>query len=607
MRNVKIWLLAVAAAALAGCGGGSDDTLTGGGGAGGGDVPAVADVTLIASNPQLPSDASTEVTITALVRDSNNNVMSDVPVQFSADSGSVAVTQPATTDENGTATARLSTQGNQTNRTITITGSAAGRSGQVTVDVIGTEIEINGPSSLPLGSVGEYTVTLTDAGGNGIANRQVEIASSAGNGLSASTVTTNATGVATFSLTTQADGADSLTAASLGISALKIVTVSGDAFVFTAPTTGTEIPLNTPQTVTVNWLQATQPVNAGTVTFSSTRGTLSSTTATTDASGNATVSIQATNAGPATLTATNHAGTSVQLPIEFVATQPQTMVLQASPFTIPTSGQSTITAVVRDPNGNLVKNQTVSFSLDDVTGGSLSAGAAQTNSQGRAQTTYNASSTTSAVEGVHVTAQVQGTVVTASTDLTVAQRAVFISLGTGNEISEPNTAQYRKEWIVQVTDAQGRGVANVDLTLGVLSEAYYKGFRTWNGSSWETTYTAGACPDEDANRNGIFDMLEEDLNLSGELEAGNIASVSASGGAGSTVTTDANGFALIDLYWPQEYAYYLDVTLEARTTVQGTESAARQTFALDGLADDFNNENVSPPGVVSPFGTDAGC
>ena len=43
--------------------------------------------------------------------------------------------------------------------------------------------------------------------------------------------------------------------------------------------------------------------------------------------------------------------------------------LQADPFTVPTNDQSAITAIVRDINGNLVKNQTVSFVLTDSTNG----------------------------------------------------------------------------------------------------------------------------------------------------------------------------------------------------------------------------------------------
>jgi hypothetical protein len=359
--------------------------------------------------------------------------------------------------------------------------------------------------------------------------------------------------------------------------------------------------------VTVNWKKSGAAVASQQVDFSTTRGTLSQQQVTTDSSGNASVSITANNAGPAVITATNADGTSIQADVEFVATTPTSMDLQANPFSVPTNGQSAITAIVRDANGNLVKNQTVNFVLDDVTGGSLSVAQAVTDSQGRAQTFYNASSTTSAVNGVHVDATVQGTSpsVTGSVDLTVAQRQVFISLGTGNQIEEPNTAQYKKTWIAQVTDAQGNSVKGVQLSFSVLSDGYFEGHREWSATDkkWDTIYTSGttACPDEDVNRNGVLDA-GEDLNGSKKIEAGNIATAVAGGGTGGTVTTDENGFALIDLYWPQEYAGYVEVTLEARSPVQGSESDASTTFLLDGLASDFSDQGVPPPGVTSPFG-----
>jgi hypothetical protein len=73
------------------------------------------------------------------------------------------------------------------------------------------------------------------------------------------------------------------------------------------------------------------------------------------------------------------------------------------------------------------------------------------------------------------------------------------------------------------------------------------------------------------------------------------------------VTTDVNGFALIDVYWPQEYAYWLEVTMEARTSVQGSEFAESTTFVLPGSVEDFATEGSSPPGPSSPFGTDGNC
>jgi hypothetical protein len=332
----------------------------------------------------------------------------------------------------------------------------------------------------------------------------------------------------------------------------------------------------------------------------------------TNASGDASVTVSATNAGPAVITATNNAGTSIQLPIEFVATTPATLDLQADPFTVPTTQQSAITAIVRDANGNLVKNQLVNFVLNDITGGSLSVAQAMTNSQGRAQTFYNAGATTSAVDAVRIDATVQGTAVTDFVNLTVARREVFISIGTGNQIAEPNEAQYLKQWIIQVTDAQGNGVSGVGVTASVLSVRYWEGQRDapMGASHWQTrpgieALPAQGCPDEDVNRNGVLDA-GEDANTSGRIEAGNILTVAPHNGSGSSVTTDANGFALLDVFYPQEFAYWLEVTLEARTSVQGTEFKESTTFVPPGLDSDFQ-VSTGPPGFQSPFGVDGVC
>jgi hypothetical protein len=390
------------------------------------------------------------------------------------------------------------------------------------------------------------------------------------------------------------------------------VVVSADSFKFTTPAAATEVSLGSNVVVTVQWQQNGTGVANAAINFSTTRGTLSAATVNTDGTGSASVTVSANNAGPAVITAVNPSNTSVQLQIEFVATTPANLDLQADPFSVPANGQSTITAVVRDAAGNLVKNQTVNFVLTDTTGGSLSVAQAITNSQGRAQTFYNASSTTSRVDGVRIDATVQGLpAITDFVALTVAQRQVFISLGTGNELFEDNPVQYRDPWVVQVTDAQGNGVDLVDVNVSVLSRRYWDGTRVWNGTIWETVAGLEAlplagCPDEDINRNGILDP-GEDLNANKRIEAGNIALVAAHDIGGSTVKTDKNGFAFVDVFYAQQYAYWLEVTLEARASVQGTEFSERATFLLPGTATDFNQQSKAPPGLTSPFGTDGLC
>lgn len=618
MGKLKFFLFAVAAAFLAACTNG-DNTIVGQPATPGGPVANVASLTLLTSSPQIPSDGTLDATITALVRDANNNVMPDVGVVFSAGSGSLVASQPSVTDDNGVVTAVLSTGGDKSLRDITVTGLAAGSvQASVTVSVNGTSLQINGPSSLPLGDTGNYTVVLTDAGGNGISNTQVDITSANGNGISTTPLTTNNIGEASFMLTANNGGADTLSAQALGAQFDKAVNVSADAFSFNSPPPPpaplTEVNLGDNLTIEVVWQQSGVGVANRPVSFATTRGTLSAASDMTDASGIATVTVSANTAGPALITATNDDQTSIQINVEFVATTPNSLELQANPFTVPTNDQSAITAVVRDVNGNLVKNQVVSFVLTDNTNGFLSVAQATTNSQGRAQTTYNASSSTSAVDGVRIDATVQGfPAVTDFVNLTVAQREVFISIGTGNDIFEPNTAQYRKEWVVQITDAQGNGVDGVNVSMSVLSERYWDGVRAYvdppgayvSRPGIEALPTAG-CVDEDINRNGSLDP-GEDMNGNSRIEAGNIVTAVAQAGGGSTVTTDVNGFALVDVYWPQEYAYWLEVTLEARTAVQGTEFAESTTFVLPGSDDDFTNQNTAPPGFISPFGSDGSC
>lgn len=567
--------------------------------------PVVGTLILTTSTPTLPSDNSLSATITAVVRDTQNRLLANVPVTFASSSGAIAVGGTGLTNASGQATATLTTPGDPSNRTITVTATAQAITQTVNVDVTGTTLAISGPQTLALNGVGTYTVTLADSAARGIPSRTLAVTSANGNALSASSLTTDSQGRATVNLTVNNAGDDTLRVTALGLTATQAIAVNADSFSFTTPAAdNVEVPLGAPgQTFTVRWLRNNVPVPDGTpVNFSTTRGSISATSVPT-AGGEASVTVTSSNAGAGAITASGTLGgaavTATRF-VEFVALVAASIDVQASTFTLKPGDRTTITAIVRDAAGNLVKNKSVTFTLDDVTGGSLTVGTATTDSQGRAQTVYSAGSVASAQNGVRITASVTegGVPIQRDVRLTVANQALFISLGTGNSIEEPNPAQYRLPFVVQVTDANANGVANASLTLSVLSVRYIKGRRAWNGSSW-TGYNPASppvCSDEDANRNGQLDP-GEDFNGSGRLEAGNIALVTP-----NAVQTDSSGVALVAVLYPQEHAYWLEVTLEARTTVSGTETARATTFLLPGLASDFNREDNAPPGPVSPFG-----
>jgi hypothetical protein len=540
----------------------------------------VGSVTVLASSPQLVSGPANSVTITAQVKDDNNAVLEGVTVQFSATSGSLAVTQ-AVTDGSGIAIAQLSPGTNLANRAITVTAQAGDASGNVLVNVVGTTLSITGPAALAQADTGAFVAVAKDSTGAGINGATLTLTSANGNTISAASLTTDASGNVPFNVTATAAGNDTLTVSGLGLTATKTVAISGDAFAFTAPIADAEINLGVAVPVTVRWTKSGAPQVGETITFSTTRGTLSAGTAVTNGSGDATVTITSANSGSAVLTATNDEATSTNRSIEFVATTAATIELQASPLTVGVGEQSELTALVRDGDGNLVKNKTVEFLIETGTG-SVSPGTDVTDSQGIAKSVYTAAGA-SAANGITVRGTVQGTAVTDTVDLTVARQALFIRLGTGNTLFEIGTATYAKEWVILVTDVDGNAIANKAVQASVRSRQYIKGQLGWADPPGVWTYAGNApvfCPDEDSNKNGILDIgLGEDANLSGKLEAGNVALVAAvpesasltapcatagAQGTAANVTTNSQGRARVCVFYPQNYAEWVESTLTAK-------------------------------------------
>jgi hypothetical protein len=630
MRKLGWIFLLAALTAAGGCGGNGTSSFatvsTSSSSSGAAAAAVVAAVTVDTSLPQIPSNNSANATITAFVRDASNNFLTGIPVTFTATSGGLAVTT-ATTNADGQATATLGTAGDPTNRSITVTATAGKQSGAVTIGVVGTTLAISGPASLIQASEGTFTVSLTDSAGAPISDQTVTVVSAAGNTLSAASLTTDSSGHATVMLTGSKAGTDTLTATALGQTASASVSVSSQSFAFTVPAANALVALGATQTVTLVWAnagvaQANQPI-----TFSTTRGTFNGSAtattanATTNASGTASVTISDTTAGPAIITASS-AGVSAQLPVIFIAIDPSAIDLQASPATVAANGSSTITAIVRDPANNLVDNQVVSFQLTDVTGGQLSVGSAVTDVQGKAQTVYTASGTTSATNGVIVTATIPAVpeVPAATVDLTVGGQTVYLSLGTGNTITpDPTNTQFIMPFVVQAQDAAGNSVNGVTITLDIKSVQYAKGGWVVYNSAWTQTSTPGVaytmappvplvCANEDVAGTGIYEA-SEDLNENGKLDPGNVAAVSPGTvvTAATTLTdgTVVNGAASLNVTYPQDHALWVQSVLTATATVAGTENRTTSTFWLPILAADLTAVTVDPPGFLSPYGDDA--
>lgn len=586
--------------------------------------PATLD--FFTSSLVLASSGSDQVELIALVKNEDNILMEGVDVSFSADSGELSIVQ-GTTLADGTARALLTSQNNPENRTITVNAQAGSLVQSLIIDVAGTVININAPTSVILNDTGDVSIIVANSDGIGIPNQQVILTSQVEGSLSNSMPMTDETGQLTVTYNALQSGVDELSASALNAFSSQQIVIQEDEFSF-GRTSEAEVNLNTDEAITITWLKDNQPFQGGTIVFTTTRGTLSSQTGTTDENGQVSVIASSTTSGNTIIGAkgTDDTGGEVSARIEFeyVATEVSSIIVSASPNSIGPGGQkSTITAVLRDPIGNLVKGKTVGFTAVDVSGGEIFPPAAVTDSNGIASTVYTSNTVTSE-DAIVITATEEESAIAGSAEITVADRALFISIGTGNTIEAPTTDSYLKRFSLFVTDANSNPVSNVELTVSgtpvrfgdlldpnavagdpnfqVSRPAYFKGFWEERPSAdafefWAAVVTA-SCSNEDQDGDAILD-IGEDTNGDGEITPGNIVSITGN------VITDSNGQGEIVLRYPKSFGAWVTVNITASTPVAGSENRVSQYFTLGVSAEDATVE-TSPPND-NPFGSGNSC
>ncbi len=231
----------------------------------------------------------------------------------------------------------------------------------------------------------------------------------------------------------------------------------------------------------------------------------------------------------------------------------------------------------------------------------------------------------SASNGVVISATVQDTPAATNTvSLTVTGTAIDMAIGTGDDLFEPTTSLYSKEWAIIVTDTTGTApepVANTNVQASIRSILYFKGSMAINpvpSDHWDPVYSA-TCPDEDTNRDGFLDLITEDINGNGILEAGNRATLTAvppgaadnfcdtigGGLPTTTVLTDSSGIARVCVVYVQSDNLWVQTRITSQLVVTGTEYSESQDFLLEAFASDLNDVSSSPAGQISPFGVGA--
>ncbi|GAA0347102.1 hypothetical protein GCM10009092_09410 [Bowmanella denitrificans] len=573
-------------------------------------------------NTILPSSGADGIELIALVQNSSNAVVEDVDVRFSASSGQLA-SSLVTSDAEGLANNVLSTRNEPENRDITVTATAGNQTAQLTIRVVGTTVKINGPASVIINDEAEFAITVADSDGNGLVERAVQLTSQSGEfpDLSSDTVLTGANGQILVKYRATSAGQDAITARALNAQASFTVTIQQDDFSFQGlpASTTKQIPINTSSSISVRWFKNGVAYSGGTVAFNTSRGEfVSSHTATTNASGIAAVNIRSSNAGLAAISAegTDANGNIVtaRAQVEFVATQADRIIVDATPDTVGPNGQTaTITALVLDPDGNLVKNKQVEFTVDDTSAGSISAPTAITDNRGVATVVFTSNAVTGA-ESVNIKAVVaDNRSVESSTLLTVANRPFDITLGSGNVVVVPeDNTTYIKEFAVFVTGSDGAPIANEDLRAVLEPLPYSQGgyYRkgTWQWDSirevWVPVVTA-TCVSEDVNDNGLLDQsatVDEDTNGDTFLTPGIVGSLRFKD---SDSITDENGRVTLQYEYPKDRAPWTSVIIKVLGRSERTEDAEGQVYILDYAGADAADEKSSPPN--SWYGTGANC
>jgi len=334
------------------------------GGNGGTDVPsqAASSLSLTASSRQLFSEGNEPVILSVVAKDINNNVLSDAVVNFQVDSDANIIVNPSS---GAVKTAEL-TPGPKDNRTLTVKAISGSQVETILVDVVGTELQIEGPSSIAINKPTEYTVQLLDSGAKAIAFEDVTVESALGNTITPASGTsfrTDSNGEFSVNIEGLAGGLDTITATALGTSATQEIEISGNDF--TLASANSDITIETSETITLVWLQDGNPQANETISLRSTRGILPVSTVTTNANGEASFTISSSTAGTATVTAETSTGLTTTLEREFVATTPAFLNTQASPTLVGQNKNSTIITKVRDINDNPIKDIKVNFNLTD--------------------------------------------------------------------------------------------------------------------------------------------------------------------------------------------------------------------------------------------------
>lgn len=592
-------------------------------------LPGFREVRVISDVDSIRTGSADVANIAAFIADENNRPYADAEVSFSANGG-LLQNIVAASDINGEASATVQLANDFRNQEITVEVSSNGSIGTAVIQAIGTELDISGALNLSVGSDASLSARLTSGLEEPIPNQQVIVTSEGGNAIEMESDITSISGVVEFTVKDLSQS-DVITVSALGDTVTKTAPISvvTELLSINGFSDGSEVSVGSITDVVVSYTSSGQPIAGETIRASLTAGQLlTASEVRTNAAGEARFTMTSSSAGPSTLIFNTLDGSlETSINVEYVATVPAVLSLNSTPSRVSSLGTATITAVVTDSNGNAVKNQEISFASSNLFGGQLNPASATTNSEGEAVVTFTAGSSATQIDELNISAQIAGTSVANTTQLTVVERVLNVTIGTSNKIEERAVGtQFGLPFVVQVADGGGAPLVGATVTVSARPLTYRKGFMRivnsdgltlqqapvdFDEDRWEIFYVT--CDAEDANGNRILDP-GEDSNNNGVLDPQDPSLLTPLGDGsefatlvGDTLVTNELGTGLLEMLYPTSSAFWAQVEITARAQALGAESEARFTTSLPMLADRLDDTSAPPANVVSPYGTDFDC
>ena len=422
----------------------------------------VSSIDLQMSDASVDADGSIKSEVTATVKTSTNQAVPTTEVTFETTRGSI--TSPHETDASGQAVAEItSDRFNDSN--VIITARAQGIAGTFIIAFTGVELSLvaEPDNLLADGSTSStITATLNDAAFNPIPGATVNFSTDRGT-LSASSGTTDSSGEAEVSLTSNDSGKATLTA--VGAGATGTIEIEFTLNLFSLTSSSSTIRVGGTSTITA--ALSGSDVSGQTVTFSTTLGTLSSNAAVTNANGLASVAlIGGTNAEVATISASvtvSGVEYAVTTMVTVTGGSANKIVLSAAPSVIATDdGEATITAKVYDATEQPAAFQTIFFQISKGPSGGeyLATSQKTTNSVGIAAVQFYAGSLPSTLGGVEIAANTKSDFTGSSglIDLTISGPVSRIGVGQSMVTLEEVGGSFEVAVSAMATDVSGNPV-----------------------------------------------------------------------------------------------------------------------------------------------------